>query len=147
MKPRLRGMSELFLDRENSATIGFVVACAFTGVIDQSEIRAWADHVLVSAERYPLYVVDLSTFEGPLNHIYQIVGFAPHSGLSDKERDALVGIGFLRGRQQFEPEPTGEQALAALAAHPQVLARFRDTLPCIAVPDQSQFLASWETGT
>ena len=73
------------------------------------------------------------TFDEELCHIYRVIGFVPHSGLSDTEKVALVGIAFVRGREQFEPVPSREQALAALAAHPPVLARFRDTFPFINV--------------
>ena len=52
-------MKQLALTRENSATIGFVVSCIFAGAIDKRELQAWADHVLVSADSYPLYIVDL----------------------------------------------------------------------------------------
>ena len=128
-------MAQLFLDKENSATIGFVVSCAFAGAINTKEIQAWADHVLVTADSCPPYLVDLSTFDEPLSHIYRVIGFVPHCGLSDTERDALVGIAFVRGREQVEPIPTREQALAALAGHPHVLARFRDAFPFINVQD------------
>jgi hypothetical protein len=135
-------MTQFLLDKEDSATIGFVVASAFANAIDRSEIQAWADHVLVTADKYPLYIVDLSTFDGPLANIYEIIRFAPHSGLNDKEHDALIGIAFLRGRQQFEPVPTKDQALSALTEHPHVLARFRETFPFIAVPDQQSASAA-----
>jgi len=59
-------MAQLFLDKENSATIGFVVSCAFAGAINTKEIQAWADHVLVTADSCPPYLVDLSTFDEPL---------------------------------------------------------------------------------
>jgi hypothetical protein len=126
-------MKELALTKENSATIGFVVSCIFAGAIDKRELQAWADHVLVSTDSYPPYIVDLSTFDEPLFHISRVVGFVPHSNLSDSEKDALVGIAFVRGREQFEPVPSRDQALAALAAHPPVLARFRETFPFISV--------------
>jgi hypothetical protein len=125
-----------FLTKENSATIGFVVSCIFTGAIDKQELRAWADHVLMTTETSPLYIVDLSTFDEPLTHLFKIIGFVPHSGLSDEEKVALAGIAFMRGHEQFEPLPTREEALAALARYPQVLTRFRETFPFIALPDR-----------
>jgi hypothetical protein len=127
-------MPQFFLDKEQSGTIGFVVSCAFAGAIDKSELRAWADHVLVSADSYPLYIVELSTFDEPLCDIFRVICFVPHSGLSDAEEDALVGIAYARGREQFEPTPTREEALAALARHSHVLARFREIFPFISMP-------------
>jgi hypothetical protein len=126
-------MTPLALTKENSATIGFVVACLFSGVIDRSELHAWADHVLVSTDSCPLYIVDLSTFDETLPHIYRVIGFTPGSGLSEAERVALIGIAFIRGRDRFEPEPAREEALAALAICPHILARFRDTFPFIDI--------------
>jgi hypothetical protein len=40
----------------------------------------------------------------------------PHCDLSDIEKDALVGIAFVRGRERFEPVPSRDQALSALVA-------------------------------
>ncbi len=125
-------MSEILeLTRDASATIGFVVSCLFSEAIDKSELQTWADHVIGSADSYPLYLLDLSTFDRELCHLYEVIGFVPHCGLSDSEDDALVGIAYARGRSPFEPEPTREQALAALRQHPQVLERFRATFPFI----------------
>lgn len=121
----------LQLSRDASTTIGFVVSSLFSQAIDKTELQAWADHVLISTDSYPLYLVDLSTFDRELCHIFEVIGFVPHSDLSDSEQDALVGIAYARGRSRFEPLPTREQALALLRLHPQVLARFRTTFPFI----------------
>ena len=122
-------MNPLALTKDDPTTIGFVVSCIFACAIDTRELQAWADHVLMTVDTYPSYIVDLSTFDEPLFHIYRIIGFTPHSHLTKTEQMALVGIAFLRGRQQFEPEPNRAQALAALAAHPLVVADFRETFP------------------
>jgi len=127
-------MAQLLLDKENSGTIGFVVSCVFAGAIDKKELQAWADHVLVTTGSYPLYIVDLITFDAPLCDIFRVIGFVPHSGLSDIEDDALVGIAYIRGREPFEPKPTRDEALAALAGHSHLLARFRATFPFISMP-------------
>jgi hypothetical protein len=127
-------MKQLALTKENSATIGFVVSSVFAGAIDRQELQAWGDHVLASTDSYPLYIIDLSTFDEALFHIYKVIGFAPCSGLTDAEGDALVGIAFVRGREQFEAVPSRDRALAALAKHPHVLTRFRETFPFIALP-------------
>ena len=86
-----------------------------------------------SSDSLPTYLVDLSAFDEPLSHIFKIIGFVPHCDLSDPERDALVGITYARGRSRYEAEPTRDKALAMLALHPRVLARFRDTFPFIEV--------------
>lgn len=134
-RSHIDGMKQLALTKENSTTIGFVVSCIFAGAIEKRELQAWADNVLVSSDSYPLYIVDLSTFDKALSHIFRVIGFVPHCDLSDTEKDALVGIAFVRGREQFDPAPSRDQALAALSAHPTVLARFRETFPFISVED------------
>jgi hypothetical protein len=126
-------MNPFALTKEDSTTIGFVVSSIFAGAIDQPELQAWAEHVLVSADSYPLYIVDLNSFDEKLCHIFEVIGFVPHSGLTNAEEDALVGT-FVRGREQYEPVPSRAQALAALAAHPRVLDRFRETFPFIRLP-------------
>ena len=124
-------MKQFALTKEDSLTTGFVVSCLFAGAIDKRELQDWVDHVLISTDSYPLYIVDLSTFDEALCHIFRVIGFVPHSGLTETEKDALVGIAFVRGRERFEPVPSRDEALAALAAHPRVLARFRETFPFI----------------
>ena len=119
------------LTKENSATIGFVVACLFAKAIDKDEMHAWADHIFATTDSCPSYLVDVSTFDEPLFHISRVIGFVPVSGLSDSEQVALVGIAFLRGRDQFEPAPTREQAVSALATHQHLVTRFRETFPFI----------------
>ncbi len=122
-------MNQLALNREDSTTIGFVLSCIFDSAIDARELQAWADHVLTTVDASPSYILDLSTFDEPLFHLYQVIGFTPSSPLTEAEEVALVGIAFLRGREQFEPEPSRARALAALAAHPRVAADFRETFP------------------
>src|SRR5689334_13849932 len=42
-------MTHLALTKDDSATIGFVVACLFAGAIDIQELRSWADPFLPRA--------------------------------------------------------------------------------------------------
>ncbi|HEV2454150.1 MAG TPA: hypothetical protein VGY98_07805 [Verrucomicrobiae bacterium] len=119
------------LTKDNSTTIGFVVACLFAGAINKRELRTWTDHIFASTDSQPKYLIDLCTFDGLLSHIFGVIGFVPHCDLSESEKDALVGIAYVRGHSRFEPEPTREQALSSLRRHPEVLARFRMTFPFI----------------
>ena len=119
------------LTKGDSSTIGFVVACLFSRAIDKHELHTWALHILATEDSCPPYFVDLMDFDEPLFHIHKVIGFVTGSGLSEDEKTALVGIAFVRGRDQFEPVPTKEQALDALAAHDSVLTRFRRTFPFI----------------
>jgi hypothetical protein len=124
-------MTSPALTKDNSTTIGFVVACLFAQAISKDELRAWTDHIFATTDSQPAYLVDLCTFDEPLSHLFKVIGFVPHCDLSGSEDDALVGIAYARGHSRFEPEPTREQALAALKSHPNVLARFHATFPFI----------------
>jgi len=121
------------LARDDSATIGFVVACLFRDAINLEELRAWADHVLLSAPAYPNYITELSLFDGYLKDIYQVIGFVPSRGLSASQALAVVGIAFARGREPFDPPAPHSEALAALRQHPEVLSEFRSTFPFLVV--------------
>ena len=126
-------MTSPAITKDNSATIGFVVSCLFAQAISKDELRAWVDHIFTITDSPPTYLVDLGIFDEPLSHIFKVIGFVPHCDLDDSERNALVGIAYSRGRSRFEPEPTREQALAALKLHPEVLARFCATFPFIEI--------------
>ncbi|WP_395748311.1 hypothetical protein [Prosthecobacter sp.] len=122
------------LTKEDSSTLGFVVSCLFEQAVSIEELQTWAGNVLLAVDPSPLYIVDLCTFEGPLFKIFDVIGFVTSGDLSDEEKTALVGIAHLRGVTPYEAETDRAQALAALAAHPQVLADFRETFPFIELP-------------
>jgi hypothetical protein len=121
------------LDRDDSVTIGFVVACLFRQAISVEELRAWADHVLLSAPAYPNYVTELSLFDGYFKDIFGVIGFVPSRGLSEDQELAVGGVALVRGREPFDPPASRTEALAALGRHPEVLAEFRSTFPFLAV--------------
>ncbi len=85
--------------------------------------------VLLEAPNPPHYIVELSQFDGRLKDIFRIIGFAPSSGLSEEQEDALIGIAYSRGITRYEPEPTEDQALNSLSKHPEVLEQFRHAFP------------------
>jgi hypothetical protein len=121
------------LDRDDSATIGFVVACPFREAINVEELRGWADHVLLSAAAYPNYVTELSLFDGYLKDVFSVIGFVPSRGLSDGQELAVTGMAFARGREPFDSPASRAVALAALGQHPEVSAEFRRTFPFLTV--------------
>jgi hypothetical protein len=126
-------LKALHLNRDDSATIGFVVACLFSDAISLDELRAWADHVLISVPEYPDYLIELGGFRGYPKDIYRFIGFVPSSGLSTSQKDALVGIAFARGRDPFDPPVSRSKARAALERHPDMLAEFRETFPFLTL--------------
>jgi hypothetical protein len=124
-------MTSPALTKDNSETIGFVVACLFAEAIGKDELRAWTGHIFATTETQPVYLADLCTFDEPLFHIFDVIGFVPRCDLSEPQEVALVGIACARGRKRFESEPAREHALAVLKLHPGVLNRFRATFPFI----------------
>ncbi len=121
------------LDRDDSATIAFVIACLFRQAVDLEELRAWADYVLASAPEYPNYVTELSLFDGYIKDIFGVIGFVPSRGLTESQENAILGIAFARGREPFDPPVSRSGALEALERHPEVLAEFRATFPFLRV--------------
>ncbi|WP_395738557.1 hypothetical protein [Prosthecobacter sp.] len=127
-------MNPQAITKENASTIGFVVSCLFAQAVSTAELQTWAGNVLLTVDPCPACLVELCTFEGPLHKIFEVIGFVPGGDLSDEEKTALVGIAHVRGITPYEPEPDRAHALAALAAHPQIMADFRETFPFIAFP-------------
>jgi hypothetical protein len=126
------------LQKDDSATIGFVIDCVFSDAINLDELRDWADHVIglapvfPSAE-YPSWLVDLSSFSGTAKDLFATIGFAPHRGLKKNERHALTGIACARGRSPSgDGAPSPEKARAALEAAPHIRAEFVATFPFLA---------------
>lgn len=117
------------LTRDDSVLIGFVLACRFAGAIDDGELRKWAEYILLSGDEYPPYILDLVDFQGPLSHLFRVLGFAPSGGLRNLERKALHGIAYARGKQLWEEVVPQDVALAALRRCPGVVEMFRSTFP------------------
>jgi hypothetical protein len=121
------------LDRESSSVIGFVVACLFSEAINLNELRGWADHVMMTMDDHPSYVVDLSQFDGFLKDIYALIGFCPSRGLSDEQDAAISGIAYARGIEPFQCKWSREEALESLRKHPEILDEYRQTFPYLDV--------------
>ena len=125
------------LTRDDSSTIGFVVACYFANAIDTAELRQWAEHVIVFGTKYPTYIIDLLEFDEPRFHVYRVIGFTPSAGLTQREDDALSGIAYARGRDVHDG-PSKHRALLALRSCPHVRSAFGSVFPFlepIQVPD------------
>lgn len=121
------------LTRDDSSTIGFVLACYLAGAIDISELQGWAERVMVTSPNYPGYIVDLRDFAGPKAQVFRIVGFTASGGLTDTDHHALSGIAFLRGVRQLDG-PTEVISMSALGKRPLMLATFLRLFPDINLP-------------
>ncbi len=121
------------LTKHHSHTIGFVVSCLFHEAIDSGELNRWADHVIVTEEVYPHYIVDLTTFNSFLKEIFRIIGFTPDLSLTHDQKKALTGIAYLRGMASPYAQFSRDTALKALNTHPEILDEFKKTFPFITV--------------
>jgi hypothetical protein len=122
----------MYLTKEQSHTIGFVVTCLFHEAIDVNELNRWADHVITSEEDYPLYIVDLSVFNTYPKDIFKVIGFTPDLTLTRDQKKAMTGIAHLRGMASPYAQFSRDTALKALETHPEILDEFKRTFPFIA---------------
>lgn len=121
------------LTRDDSSTIGFVLACYLAGAIDITELHEWAERVMVTSAEYPGYIVNLREFSGPKAHVFRLVEFTPSPGLTETDYFALSGIAFRRGVQQLDG-PGAATAMSALGQRPLILATFLRLFPDINLP-------------
>ena len=84
------------LTHENCDEIGFVVSCFICGAINRDELRGWAEHIMVSRDEYPLYIVDLYDFNDSVPNIYEIIGFIPSNEYSPEEEVTFDQLAFDR---------------------------------------------------
>jgi hypothetical protein len=84
------------LIKEDSDEIGLVVACFIYSAVDYDELRSWAQHVIVTRDSYPLYVVDLLEFKDSKQRIYAVIGFVPDSSLRSQDKATLMQIAYDR---------------------------------------------------
>lgn len=117
---------DLRITKEDSEAIGFVIACSFAQAISIEDINRWAESVLMAADDYPDYILELCVFNGHLKDLNSVVGFAPVCKLSEAEFSAIHGIADMRGINRFEPAPTKVQAKCALESNAHILQRFRE---------------------
>lgn len=129
----------LRLTEEDPEDIGFVYSALLCGAIDQSELSMWAIRVIDQHVDCPLYLLDL--VDPPLKKSFdEILGFVPHApDLSMDEVTALHGISVERCKGLKWPilSPVApDEALAALARHPDIKKRFNQMFPFLICKDE-----------
>ncbi|MBZ2188662.1 hypothetical protein K8B33_15910 [Alcanivorax sp. JB21] len=121
------------LTKEDSETIGFVVASLFSSAIDTGELREWA--VLTVGEmdvsEMPGYLLDLMEFDGPLSSVYRIVGFDPVWNRSDDEDLALTGLAIKRNKKIYDMPASPDAIQQSLSENHEVEEMFRRIFPFI----------------
>lgn len=122
-------MTKRAITKENSSEIGFVSACLLSNAISIEELNEWAISIAATENDYPLYIVELFDFNAPLMHLTRTIGFAPVSGLSSNQSEALSAIAPLRGRRYTNESISHESAKQLLANEPNVIQRFVLSFP------------------
>ncbi len=121
------------IEKEDCADLDFAISCLFSEAISLSEFKTWLAIVIneMPIEKIPLYIFDLIDFNDALANIDNVIGFVAPTQLSTQQKNALVGIAYLRKINVYDPPVSKEQALAALNKNPHVLDEFRRLFPFI----------------
>lgn len=122
---------------EDSDDLGFVKECLFAGAISMAEFNDWITLLIADHDDLPTFVFDLIDLQeedrAKLGNWRTFRGFVPSWKATSGQTAAVDGIGFARNAR-FESEMFGrDEALAALARHPEIADRFRETFPFIDV--------------
>jgi hypothetical protein len=97
------------------------------------EFKEWALGIIEQSADPPKLLVDLLDFQGPVSHIYGIIGFVPRWPFPPAAKAAVASIAKHRGRASdyaAAPVPDLEEAKATF---PQVYARFREAFPVLVL--------------
>lgn len=123
------------LTKDESSTIGFVVACLFSSAIDLNELKQWAVSIIerLDIKDVPDYIFDLMDFDGPLLDVYKTIGFTPVWNRSDEEEAALYGIAIKRRKDVFDIPISSESALQSLDNNPHIKDMFNLVFPFAAI--------------
>lgn len=127
------GLSDLTKDESN--TIGFVVACLFSSAIDLNELNQWATSIVerLDVDDIPDYIFELMEFNGPLAGVYKTIGFTPVWNRSDEEDAALYGVAVKRGKDVFDMPVPSASALQNLDDNPHIKDAFNLVFPFAAI--------------
>lgn len=120
---------------DDSTRIGLVIEAFGCEAISVTEVNRWCEELLRAHDlpELPDYVLELLEFDEKFAKVFRVVGFVPHSGLSQQETNALYGIALLRGVERLDWPVREEVARRALVAKPSVLERFRAEFPFISI--------------
>jgi hypothetical protein len=117
----------------SSTDLPYILSALFSGAIELAEMRAWADDVLLSETNPPLWVVDLSMYEGFPKDLYKIRGIMSSDELQPEEETALLYFSMLRGRLHLDDAVhaleeiwSGKKAPPSLRKHLSTLIQLRE---------------------
>jgi hypothetical protein len=119
------------LTKEDSGRIALVTSSLFAGALDLNELHEWAVSILAQEQNPPLYIIDLMEFNEARFKIYNTIGFVPRWPYPARQKVALVGIAYRRGRDLFDPPYSRQEALDALQQYPHIEAAFRAEFPFV----------------
>ncbi len=122
--------------KNDSEDLAFSLDCLFNQSITLNEFKLWLEIVLqdMNIESLPDYFFDLMDFDQGLFHIINIIGFVPHSKLSEEEEKSLIGIAYLRNaRSLYDIEMDKNTAIQKLKKYPDILKKFNRFFPFIKI--------------
>lgn len=91
------------LSKEDSADIGFALACLTGGAIHFREFKEWLFHVIKHCDDPPAYIFDMLDVKDRRDfRALEIMRFVGISKLTNADYDAIAGVRFLRGISDFE---------------------------------------------
>ncbi|THA02387.1 hypothetical protein [Rodentibacter pneumotropicus] len=125
------------ITKESGGDLSFAIDCLFSQSIDINDFKRWLEKVIldIPLDKIPLFVYDLYDFNGELADIDNIIGFVPHSDITNEQYDAILGIAFLRGKDVYKPRISKSKAIKLLKKHSEIHERFRKFFPFIELPE------------
>ena len=119
--------------KENSDDLGFVHACLFSQAISLSELKLWAESIVINSKECPNYIFDLIDFNEAIYKLTNVIGFVPSWHHDKDDEIALIGIAFKRGVEVYDASVSRNDALKVLERKIELLERFIETFPFIDI--------------
>lgn len=123
------------VSKENSADLGFALSCLFLEAITFDEFKKWL-YIVISdnnIDDIPIYIYELLDFDKKLYHIYNVIGYTPISCLNEYEKNAIIGIAFLRKENLYDVLLEKNEAIKILENNIYIYEKFVHFFPFIDI--------------
>ena len=119
-------------NKDSNNDMGFVLSCLSAGLINFDQLKEWLFYVIEQQDDYPTYFFDIIDLEDRRDfYEYEVIGYSPSWGYTDKTFKALRGIGYKRWPDYKNDGVSRKVGLKHLEANPHIETRFRETFPFI----------------
>ena len=87
--------------KDNDQDLSFVLGCMYCQAIDLKEFKLWLLRVIETSntDDIPMYIYDLTDFDGPLFKISEVIGFSLRNYFSLEEEYSIYGIAYIRNKK------------------------------------------------